>query len=521
MQSKLTDLNVSSITTLDSDAAPSAAAVASLIASIASSDGVLTPFEFLTSIEVTEEVAKLSDDPAIVRSLILRALSSAPKPLDSVLNEVAATRGDVLEQARQPLLVALFPLLSTQGANARPLARKIGSALGLKNVDLILEAGTLPLETGNIKAMFRRAGSSLIGDTAKLDLAAQIAHFTGDESLFKVVRSDRRERALHLDQALAHAFDQLHSTLAALDQAPGRYDNQSKIADSLDHDADVLERQFKARLRAVERRVMALRRNIREDVESLSEDSGDGAEVDFRRMSEGHGILLRNNDRDVRERMVTKSLAARHDRLKHRHDEQIQLLRDELAEYREDYVEAAREIVAPISLADWRLAVPGPTASARVKDALDRGSTRTLATGAVAAAGTVGAVSAGLIAPAAVASIVVAPVGIAVLGVVAVAGVWKLYANRGERLKGEQRDRAEAIRKAAHTKVEQAFSEVSTALDEVAEGFREVSLSRIAPLRHNAERIREMCALQKELVRRIRIDAQRRLERWQSSLPSG
>ena len=121
--------------------------------------------------------------------------------------------------------------------------------------------------------------------------------------------------------------------------------------------------------------------------------------------------------------MVTKALARRHDKLKRRHDEQIQLLRDELSEYRDDFIEAARDAVAPISLAEWRLAIPGPTTGARVKDVLDQGATRTLAGGAVAAAGTAGAISAGWIAPAAVAGVVAAPVGMAMLGVVAAAGV--------------------------------------------------------------------------------------------------
>jgi hypothetical protein len=136
----------------------------------------------------------------------------------------------------------------------------------------------------------------------------------------------------------------------------------------------------------------------------------------------------------------------------------------------------------------------------------------------VAAAGTAGAVGAHLIAPAAIAGIVAAPVGIAVLGVVAAAGVWKLYTNREERLRGEQRNRVDAIRRASRTKVEQAFADVSVALDEVAQGFRDASLSRIAPLRHAAERIREMCALQKKLVVHISNDAQTRVAQWKNAL---
>ena len=518
MTTDLTDLQVPSIKQVDAEAAPVAVIVASLIASVAGSDGILTPREYAAGLGVAEAVAGLSDDPAVVRSLTLRALDVAPRPLEAVLKEVAASRPSLPEQARRPLLEALFPLLATQGEQARPLARKVAEALDIKNVEAVLNTGGLPPEGGGVTALLRRAGHALTRGSGKLDVAGEVAHFTGDEELASLLRVDRRERDRHLDAVLATAFERLQATLVALHLAHEDYSEKLDVAHSMDRNADELERQFKARLRAVEKRVMVLRRHVKEDVDALSEDGGDEAEVDLRRMSERRDILLRNDDRDMRERMISKALARRHDKLKRRHDEQIQLLRDELSEYRNDFIRAARDAVAPISLAEWRLAIPGPTTSARVKDALDQGATRTLAGGTVAAAGTAGAISAGWIAPAAVAGVVAATVGMAVLGVVAVAGVWKLYANREERLRGEQRARAEAIRQAAHSKATGAFSDVSAALDEVADGFRDVSLSRIAPLRHDAERICEMCALQKELGRRISTDAQRRLELWQKAL---
>lgn len=87
-------------------------------------------------------------------------------------------------------------------------------------------------------------------------------------------------------------------------------------------------RSFKARLRIISRRIDVLRMHIAEDVEDLSENGGDEAELDLRRMSEKRGILLKNDDRDVRERITTKMFARRQIDLKKRHDEQIQLLRD-------------------------------------------------------------------------------------------------------------------------------------------------------------------------------------------------
>lgn len=514
----LTDLQVPSIRKTDAEAAPVAATVGSLIASIAGSDGLLTPREYAAGLSVADAVAGLSDDPAVVRSLILRALEVGPKPLEAVLKELTASRATLPDPARRPLLEALFPLLATQNDRARPVARKIADVLELKNVEHILQVSDLPIESSNMQSMLRRAGNAFARSSSRLDVAQHILEFTGDELLRQVLQSDRQERDQQLDAVLEHVFEQLHETLATLQAASNEHTERLELAHSLERNADELERQFKARLRAIEKRVLAMRRHVTEDIEELSESGGDEAEVDLRRMSEKRGILLRSDDRDARERLISKSFSRRHDRLKRRHDEQIKLLRDELAEYREDFTEAAKDTVAAVSLSEWRLTIPGATTSARVKDALDHGATRTLATGAVAAAGTAGAVGVGWIAPAAVAGVVAAPVGLAVLGVVAAAGAWKLYANREERLRSEQRARAEAIRTATLTKTQRAFSEVSTALDEVVEGFREVSLSRVIPIRQNVERIREMCALQRELSRRITLDAQHRLEQWSKAL---
>lgn len=514
----LTNLQVPSIRQTDAELAPGAALVGSLIASIAGSDGVLTPREYAAGLSVADAVAGLSEDPAVVRSLILRAFESAPKALEIVLKELNASRATLPEAARRPLLEALFPLLATQNDQARPLARKIGEALDLKNVDVLLQTSGLPNDGNSVKTFFRRAGSAFSKSSSDVDLAQEMLEYTGDEDLQRVLQSERHERDQQLQAAVTQAFDRLRETLVILQHGADSQAENKDVANSLKRNADELERQFKARLRSVGKRLVVQRRHITEDVADLSESGGDEAEVDLRRMSEKRGILLRNDDRDVRERMISKSFARRHDRLKRRHDEQIQLLKDELAEYRDDFEEAAKDTIATVSLADWRLTIPGATTSARVKDVLDQGATRTLATGAVAAAGAAGAVGIGWIPAAAVAGVVAAPVGVAVLGVVAAAGVWKLYANRDERLRGEQRSRAEAIRKATLTKSSDALAEVSIALDEIAADFREVSLSRLTPLRQDVERIHEMCELQRELTRRISLDAQHRLERWSKSL---
>ena len=440
----LTDLHVPSIRQADAEAAPVAATVGALIAAVAGSDGVLTPREYAAGLLVAEAVAGLSDDPAVVRSLTLRAFEVAPQRLEAVLKDLATSRAKLPEPARRPLLEALFPLLATQGDQARPLARRIAEALDLKNVEPLLLTSDLPVETSGIGTLLRRAGTALSRNSGRIDLAQHVLQFTGDEALMQVLHADRQERDQKLGQVLAQTLERLRMSIASLDHASESHAERLEVAHSLERHADELERQFKARLRAIEKRVLILGRHVKEDIHELSESGGDGAEVDLRRMSEKRGLLLRNDDRDVRERMISKSFAHRHDKLKRRHDEQIQLLRDELAEYRNDFIEAAKDTVTPISLADWRLAIPGATTGARVKDALDQGATRTLVVGAAAGVGTAGAVGAGLIGAAAILN----PVGLTVMGVVAAAGVWKLYANRSERLRSEQRARAEAIRRA-------------------------------------------------------------------------
>ncbi len=139
MHTTLSDLDIPSITTHDVEAAPEATVVASLIASIAGSDGVLTPHEFAIGLGVAETVAGLSDNPAVLRSLILRAFDAPPKPLDAALRELAVSRAAIPERVRRSLLEALFPLLLTQGEQARPLARRVATALDMGSVEPSLE----------------------------------------------------------------------------------------------------------------------------------------------------------------------------------------------------------------------------------------------------------------------------------------------------------------------------------------------------------------------------------------------
>ena len=161
MPTTLTDLHVPSITTRDVEAAPEATAVAYLIASIAGSDGVLTPHEFATGLGVAETVAGLSDDPAVLRSLILRAFDAPPRPLDMALRELTTLRAAIPERVRRLLLEALFPLLLTQGEQARPLARRVAAALDAGNVEPLLDLAGLPAEAGTITILLRRAGNTL------------------------------------------------------------------------------------------------------------------------------------------------------------------------------------------------------------------------------------------------------------------------------------------------------------------------------------------------------------------------
>lgn len=516
MSNALTDLRVPSVTIVDELAAPEITVVASLIAAIAGRDGILSPREFEAGLRVAESVAHVSEFPAVVRSMILRAFDTAPKSVEDALRALVSARGGIAEATRRPLLEAFFPLLMEQGKDARPLARQIAAALALPNPDVLLSGSALPVELSYVAALMQYAESALNTGNAKMNIAIKIAEFSGDKNSLRKTPVEAGDLDQNLDHMLRAMMKQVVCSVTKIAKSKDYYDSQLKVAHALDRTADELERQYKARLRAIAKRIELLRKHVAEDTSRLAEDGGDEAEVDLRRMAEKRGILLRHDDRDVRERVIVKSLARRHNELKSRYDEEIQLLRDELSEFRNDFYEAARSAVSSISLADWRNAIPGPTTAALVKDALDHGANRTLAGGAVAAVGAVGAVHFGLIAPAVVVGIVAAPVGAAVLGVIAAAGLWKMFADRSERLRGEQRDRAEAIRQAAHGEIGHAFSQVSAAIAEIGDGFREACLSQLAPLRHQAERIRESCILEQKLIHRIEEDVQHRCTQWQT-----
>lgn len=87
----LTYLYAPSIQLTDAREAPIAATVGALTASIAGSDGVLTSREYVAGLGAADAIAGLSDDPAVLRSLILRGFENGER-LSAVAmqNEVEA-----------------------------------------------------------------------------------------------------------------------------------------------------------------------------------------------------------------------------------------------------------------------------------------------------------------------------------------------------------------------------------------------------------------------------------------------
>lgn len=188
------------------------------------------------------------------------------------------------------------------------------------------------------------------------------------------------------------------------------------------------------------------KRHIREDLNALAEDAAEEFEVDFRRLAEKKGGWFGKTDTgDLNDRLVVKNLERRYRNLASRYQDQLGLLDTEVSEFGDEFTHVGDEALRPMARHEFRTIAPHPSLELRVKAAADRASTGTLVGGAVGAAASGAAVHVGLMSGAAIASAAAAPLGFVVLGAIALAGVWKAFADPGERRKRDPRERARTL----------------------------------------------------------------------------
>jgi len=495
-------------------AAPVVAKLANVIGALAAAEDFISPARFEKAMSVANATGKLLGEPSLMRVLVLRALSSPPRPRTAIADLKSPAASLPLPE-RTAVIHEFAPLV---GDDASPsiasLGLELAGALGVRSPRHPGYDGRSVLfdALGSFAERAMRFGHS---ETPLLVQARKFAADFEEAWLFEAVTTAQQNGDR---SALVHpielAMNEVRKRVAAVVRAAEAQAAALSVAQELDDAADRIERVARQRYAVVSRRAVMLKRHIREDLNALVEDAAEEFEVDFRRLQEKKsGRFGRLDTDDLNERLVVKNLERRYSNLTRRYQDQLYLLDTEVSEFSEEFTCVGDEALRPMARHDFRSVAPHPTLELRVKAAVDRASTRTLVGGAAGAAASGAAVHVGLLSGAVIAGAAVTPMGAVVLGAIALAGVWKMFAVPGERRKRDQRERARTLEDGLRDEIMANLPRFDQAVEAVLVRFRAAAVPDIAGPRVEAARIREIATTYRIIARDVIEAANARIDR--------
>ncbi len=507
------DLQVPCATDEEGRAAPIVAKLAEVIGAFAGAEGFIAPTRFEKTMLVAEAIGKLLDEPSLVRLLVLRSLSAPLQPWTAISN-LKPVALSLSAPARAAIIHELAPLIDS---GARPVilgfVPDLADALGLPPPNDLGHNGKGVFDT--VGSFAERAMRLVRSEPRLVAEAREFAmNFEEAQLLKEIATAQQAGDILGLGPSLGAAIDRAHEGIANVSRAAEAYADALSVAHELDDAADQIERVARQRYAAITRRATMLKRHIREDLNLLAEDAAEEFEVDFRRLAEKKTAWFGKLDTaDLNDRLVTKNLEQRYGNLTRRYQDQLELLDTEVSEFCDEFTRVGDEALRSMARHEFRKIAPHPSLELRVKAAVDRASTRTLLSGAAGATAAGAAMHAGLMSGAAIAGVAAAPVGVVVLGVIALAGVWKVFANPGERRKRDPRERARMLNERLRQEIMGNPPRFDQAVDAILDRYRAVAVPDIAGPRIEAERIREIAAAHRIVARSVVEAANARIER--------
>jgi len=486
--------------------------LARLIASLAGQDGLQSPKKLDLALLASKDIGSIIKETTLMRVYCLRALS-APELLDNVLSDLDGQAAIYSAPERAAILRSLSELITAQATVNRSVGAKIASILEIPLPDQLrgMEPSGISEAIGNFAS---RAVRLIRTEPPIISIARQFGQVLGEDNLLlSVVDAQKSGDLSRLAIALQAALLNVQSRAEVVVRAAEEQYKALYIAEELEFAARSIEEVATQRYSSIIRRAIMLKRQLREDLYALSEDAAEEFEADFRRLSENTGWFGRLDSSNMNDRLVIKNLERRYQRLARRYQDQLDLLDREISEYTAEFTRISDEALRPIARHEFREMAPHPVLELRVKAAVDRATTRTVAAGAAGAVASGAAVQAGLLSGAAILGAAATPVGMVILGAVAVAGVWKMFATPAERKKRDVRQRSKELEDNLRNEILSNLPFFEKAVDLVVARFTSQAIPDISRPRIEAERIREIASMQKDLAAAVMQSAVARIEK--------
>lgn len=458
-----------------------------VITSIASTDGVVSLAEF----QALNDIITNSGSSAVTAACFLQLLER-PVPLKVALAGLKAASQSTDEEVRHGAFGATQELLKLQGSKGLSLAKDLAESLVLPQ---LAKSELTELDTSSELTVMQRLRRSTVGKFAGKDmrsLAAMCLSVSGDLNIDKKLKAyeagvipldELRSYLTQTSQDVLTQLDEFEKTLAMAEFA-------ESTASAFLETAEKLRNQVQQRLQLVRARIEFERETFDEDIDHIVHDAGNEFQIevnerlatDKAKKVEVWNSIARSTFAKEIDRRLAKTIGRR--------EELLRLLKEDLRLFQEEMRITSVSIHKQQHFSKYAPLMPKLRMATRVKNAVDTAADTTLKVGVVAIATSV-------VLP------VIAPALPLVAGAMAVAGLIKLIADPGARVRAEILDKRKAFQEVLRGKLIEAQKSFNTQLDEVAAQFNQSALLMIKPIMLEAEAADKLASLQVKVARKL------------------
>jgi hypothetical protein len=379
-----------------------------------------------------------SDGPALLAAIVMRALASGRSDLDGALKELKAASTSLPDDVRKAALEMTAPIVALQGEQAHDLYARVAKALNTRVDQRVLsnfapprERSFLNIIKGFVKQRDQRL-NSILGVAFAYGHAQLVEEISNKLAEGRPNVEAARKMCQGLVQQIKADADELFRQRESLAL---RRELVTKVSDAISSTVQ----QVKQRLQALERLVELQKREFAEDVEDFVANAVNEIALGLQDRVRGGDWLNESVWKTFAKNQHGRALQARYEKLKWRHERRVELLEKELMVFQRELLVSRPQLLRSIDQKEFVELLLPPSSSARIMTSIDRAAGFAILTTGLAGAGSLAMVASGfatLTAPIAV------PMSAAIIAPMAIAYLYKAFANPAERKQKEIHNKA-------------------------------------------------------------------------------
>lgn len=469
-------------------------------------DGAVTTEEYIALSHAAEALAKVSDNPVLIRVSILRgALSNVE--FGAALKELRGCEKDAPQEFRTALFQATAPLMACQKSKAREYCRQWAKVLKIPDA-LAEEVASLMPEKESTDLFQSLFGVFSKSPDTRLVHASKIAKLFQDQPLLELLQrieqqglteteaaeletmlTDARTRALEIARSVLPTKDSLDATLELTDK-------YSKLATAF-------AQQIELRLRAVDARLQLDQTMFEEDLANFINAATDKVELAMREMLAGKTKALTDEDlwKHFAESELPTLVREMYEPLRKRNTRLMEHWNQELSNFSHEVLSTASSVLETVPQEAFRNLLDTSVKSEKYLELLDKSaeavsSTMSLGSSVLIATGSLSAV----------AMLVVGSPVAAVIGAGAVGGLllYKHFLSDIEQRKHGRIDaKAESFRSKLVALVGDPLTEMIHDMDQVRGTFAAKANEVYGPMVRDLRLVGYQVRLQKQIIERV------------------